>query len=86
MNLYGMRKVKVFTNVTEAEVDRHGAFGYLEVENPGNTDIQFKFNDFIEQGHVGITLPIKANSTRKIPVKIYHFVASGPVNVVAYGL
>lgn len=86
MNLYGCRKVRVFNGVTEGEVDRHGSYGYIEVENPGAKDAEFMVNEFLHQGHPGTTIKIKAGTTRAIPLTIYNFKSTEAVNIVAYGL
>lgn len=81
----GFRKVKVFKNVTEATVDMHGNFVYVEVTNAGSTEVEFLVNDFKDQGHIGVGIPISAGQTRTIPMAVYAFSATGKVTVVAYG-
>jgi hypothetical protein len=84
----GLRKVKAFINVpanTEKIIDEHGNFGYIEVTNDTASAVDFLVNDYPEQGHQGTAIPIKANTTRPIPLTVYKFKATGVVTVVAYG-
>jgi hypothetical protein len=81
-----MRKVRVFTDATEAIVDEHGNFGYVEVTNATGATVDFKVNDYPENGHKGVSIPIPAGTTRAIPLVVYKFTASSAVTVVAYGL
>lgn len=83
--LAGLRKVKVFTEVTEGELDRQGSFGYLEVTNKGVSALEFVPNDFPEHGHSGVGIPVQSGETRHIPMTVYKFTATAPVTVVAYG-
>lgn len=82
----GLRKVKVFKAVTEAIIDEHGNFGYIEVTNDTAVEVAFTVNHYPEHGRVGVAIPVKAGTTRTIPLAVYKFTASGVVTVVAYGL
>lgn len=84
MLVAGFRKIKVFREVTEAEIDRSGAFIFIEVTNDNASDVDFTVNDFRSQGHSPVSIPIKAGTTRQIPLAVYHFTATAPVTVVAY--
>ena len=81
----GYRKVRVFRETTDAIVDMHGNFLYVEVTNNGSSEVDFMPNDFPEQGNVGVGIPIAPGTTRVIPMAVYKFTATGPVTVVAYG-
>lgn len=86
-HVMGFRQVKVF-NIPAGkftEIDRQGAYGYLEVTNNADTAITFSVNDFTESGHSPVSIPIAPKSTRVIPLTTYNFTASGDVTVVAYG-
>jgi hypothetical protein len=83
--LAGLRKVKVFEEVTEGELDRQGSFGYVEVTNKGVSECYFIPNDFPEHGHTGVGIPVKSGETRHIPMTVYKFTATAAVTVVAYG-
>lgn len=85
MNVAGFRKVRVFTDVTEAEVDVHGNYVLLEVTNKGDTEVLFRPNHFPEQGHTSDAIPVEPGTTRRIPMTVYKFTATGQVTVVAYG-
>lgn len=78
--------MKVFKDVTEGVIDYHGNYVLIEVTNDTASDVDFTINDFREQGHIGDTIPVKAGTTRQIPMAVYNFVASNTVTVVAYGL
>ena len=80
----GFRTVKVLEEVTEADLDQSGAYVFLEVTNNGTSDVKFYVNDFAHQGVKEQGIPIKAGTTRVIPMQIYKFRATGPVTVVAY--
>lgn len=83
----GLRKVRVFEGVTEATLDRHGSYIYLEVTNAGGSEVKFYPNDFEEQGHPATAgIPIAPGTTRTVPMTVYNFKASGAVTVVAYGM
>jgi hypothetical protein len=62
---------------------------YVEVTNDTASDIIFYPNDFGSQGHpaaglVSQGIPIKAGTTREIPMAVYNYTATGNVTVVAY--
>jgi len=62
-------------------------YAYIEVTNDTGADVLLYLNDFPEGGHPATDgIPIKAGTTRPIPVTCYNFVASGTVTVVAYGM
>ena len=85
----GLRKVMVFENVPanqEQIIDNRGNFGYLEVTNNNASEVKFHANDFTDQGHKGVGIPIPPNSTRAIPLTVYKFTATDVVTVIAYGM
>lgn len=85
----GLRKVKVFKNVpanTEQVIDHSGVYSYIEVTNNTASEVDFIINDYPEQGHIGVGIPIPPNYTRAIPLNVYKFKATGVVTVVAYGM
>ncbi len=85
----GLRKVMVFKNVPANEekiVDNRGAYAYVEVTNNSASEVDFVVNEYIDQGHKGVGIPIPPNETRAIPLTIYKFRATGEVTVVAYGM
>ena len=60
---------------------------YMEVTNDTGADVLFYLNDFPEGGHPATDgIPIKAGTTRSVPMECYNFTASGTVTVVAYGM
>jgi hypothetical protein len=83
-NFAGFRTVQVLSNVTDGTLN--GNTLLIEVTNPGGTDVTIRLNNFPEQGHpASDPIPVKAGSTREIPMRVYNFTASGAVTVVAYG-
>lgn len=85
MFVTGFRTYKVI-NYTSGlyELDPKGSFVYVEV-TAGADDITFQANIFPEHGLAdGGGIPIKAGETRKIPLQLYNFQASGACTVVAY--
>lgn len=84
----GCRTVKVLSNVTSGDIGT--PFVSVEVTNSNATDVTLYVNHFPEQGHATVGdplqgIPIKAGTTREIPMIVYNFVATGAVTVVAYG-
>jgi hypothetical protein len=88
MAVFGFRSHAVFEGVTEGVLDSHGAYLYAEVTNDGQSDVYFFPNPILPSGianpAVPAGIPIKAGTTRAIPMSLYTFKASGPVTVVAY--
>lgn len=85
MGLAGFRSVKVLLATTGDTLSDHGDWIYAEVTNNGASDVTFSVNDYTSQGSVPSPgIPIKAGTTRNIPMAIYNFTATGPVDVVAY--
>lgn len=86
----GFRQVKVFEAVPAGEritVDSlRGAFLYHEVTNDTASTVKLKVNHNPEGGHPGAVIPIKAGTTRAIPLALYTFEADGVVTVVSYGM
>lgn len=85
--LVGLRDYNVYTNVTSATLVPSAA--YMEVTNSGGTDVTVYLNDYPDQGHpakniAGKGIPIKAGTTREIPVLTGNITATGPVTIVAY--
>jgi hypothetical protein len=83
----GFREVQTFYSVTTGTLDRQAS--YVEVTNNGSTDIIFYPNDFPNSGHPTANvaskgIPVKAETTREIPMLLFNFVASGPITLVAY--
>ena len=82
--LAGCRQCEVLTDVTSGTLGAQ--YIYAEVTNDGATDVMFTvINDFSTASGAPQSIPIKAGTTRDIPMLIYSFTASGPVTVVAYG-
>lgn len=62
-------------------------YSLIEVTNGTGADVLFYLNDFPESGHPATDgIPIKAGTTRVIPMICHNFTASGIVTVVAYGM
>lgn len=83
LGLAGFRQHKVVTGV-------EGVLGpqyiYLEVTNNSGTDVLFYLINSPEQvGPATNGIPIKAGTTRPVPMMALAFTASGAVTVVAYG-
>ena len=81
----GCRTVLVIPNANAGELGTQ--FIYVEVS--ADTDVIFYPNDFPTQGHptkgvVSCGIPIKAGTTREIPMLVYNYTATGNVTVVAY--
>jgi hypothetical protein len=82
--LAGLRDVRVLKDITEADFERFSPV-YMEVTNNGAEDVEISLNDFSFQGHPASEgIPIKAGTTRNIPMRVYNFKATGAVTVVAY--
>ncbi len=88
-SILGFRKALVFENVpadTEYIVDNYrGGYVYAEVTNDTQATVYFEVNGNPQGGHPGSKIPIKAGTTRAIPMALHTFKASGVVTVVAYG-
>jgi hypothetical protein len=85
----GLRQVKVFNVVADEEIvidNYRGAFLYHEVTNDTASDVEFEVNANREGGHPGAKIPIKAGTTRALPLALYKFKASGALTVVSYGM
>jgi len=85
--LRGCRNVQVLTSVSSGTLGTPSM--YVEVTNNNATDILIYINDYPDQGHptAGVAsqgIPIKAGTTREIPMYVYNFTATGAVTVVAY--
>ena len=84
LGVAGFRQHKVITGTS-------GVLGtqyiYTEVTNNTGADVLLYLNDFPEGGHPATEgIPIKAWTTRPIPMKCHNFTASDVVTVVAYGM
>lgn len=88
----GFRQLKVFENVNVPAnnpivIDNlNGAYLYHEVTNDTAGTLYITVNDNPQGGHPGDKIPIKANTTRVIPMSIYTFSTSGVLTVVSYGM
>lgn len=86
----GLRQAKVYEDIEPDKtyiIDNYrGAFLYHEVTNDTGDTVYFNVNDNTEGGHPGTKIPIKAGTTRAIPMAIYTFEASDTVTVVSYGM
>ena len=83
----GFRDVQVFSNVVSGSLATVSQ--YIEVTNSNATDTIIYLNDFPEQGHPTLDIaskgiPIKAGTTREIPMQVYNFSATNAVTVIAY--
>ena len=80
----GFRQHKTITGVSGT---LGAQYTTTEVTNSTGDDILFYVNDFPGGGHPASDgIPIKAGTTRIIPMIIYNFTSSGIVTVVAYGM
>ena len=84
MSIAGFRSAVVFKNATEGVLDDRGNFLMIEVTNDNDADTEIHLNEFEGQGHMGVSIPVKAKTTRQIPLAVYRFRADHPVTVVAY--
>lgn len=81
----GFRSYTILSDVTVGELDKHGACIYVEVTNDGTTDALFFPNSFPNQGHQNLHgIPVKAGTTRQIPLAVYNFKSTVPVTVIGY--
>lgn len=89
-NAVGFRKVRVFSNVPASTLttigNESGEYLLVEVTNATNVPVNVTINDYPNQGHAGVSIPVLENSTRQIPMAVYNFQADGVVTVVAYGM
>lgn len=59
----------------------------IEVTNDTAATVNVTINDFPEGGYTGkAVIPVKANTTRQIPMMTYRISADGACQVVAYGM
>ena len=77
------RTSRTLKSVTEG--DLNGVFQLLEVTNDGATDVDFTPNA-MGSGFMGDPIPVKAGTTRTIPLSVYNFKATGAITIVAYRL
>ena len=88
--MVGFRKTKVIDyTVDQGDVvidDYRGGYVYIEVTNDTASTVYFKVNHINVGGHKGADIPIKAGTTRVIPVALFTFSCTGDVTVVAYGM
>lgn len=85
MKSVGFRQYKTLLNTTSGDIGTQWLC--VEVTNNGSFDVLFYANDYPEQGHPATDgIPIRAGETREIPLQVLKFTATGPVDVVAYGM
>lgn len=88
--MVGFRKAKVIDYTpSEGRVvidDYRGGYAYAEVTNDTASTVVFLVNDNKQGGHPGTPIPIKAGTTRAIPMALYTFSCDANVTVVAYGM
>ena len=88
--MVGFRKAKVFDyKASEGAIvvdDFRGSYVYAEVTNETASTVQFTVNEINVGGHPGASIPIKAGTTRTIPMALFTFNCTGDVTVVAYGM
>lgn len=84
----GFRKYVTINYTTPGQsqdIDPHGSAVYIEVTNAGGSDITFYPNIYPDQGLApGAGIPVKAGTTRVIPMMVLNFQATGNCTVVAY--
>jgi hypothetical protein len=82
--MYGFRDYKVITGTSGTFGNESGGFKYVEVTNDTAGTVNVSFNSYPDQGHNADAIPVKAGTTRNIPLAVYNFTATGSVTVVAY--
>lgn len=82
----GFRVGKVLELVTEGELSTRGNYVLAEFTNDNAEKVYVTINEHNDQGHRGVRIPVEPGKTRAVPMSIYHFKATAPVTVVAYGM